>query len=103
MKTLLVLELVTSSECRHSGGGANYLCMPSDPQYTLQYRGGVQRYAYVYGSEYKNSIVGTHDHNVVFLTKTRETVMMIPAKTECPTSCVCRLQSGIHSREPFKC
>ena len=40
MKALIIFELVTSSEYRHSGGGANSLCMPSDPQYILQYRGG---------------------------------------------------------------
>ncbi len=76
------------SEHRHTGGGANHLCMPSDPQYA-RYRSGVQGYTYVYGSEYQEPIVGTHDHNVpcaVCLTKTRETVMMIPTKTECPTS-----------------
>ncbi len=39
------------SEHRHSGGEANHLCMPSDPQYTLRYRSGVQGYAYVYGAE----------------------------------------------------
>ncbi len=61
--------------------------MPSDPQYTIRYCSGVQGHAYMYGSEYKNPIVGTHEHNVpcaVCLTKTRETVM-IPAKTECLT------------------
>ncbi len=50
--------------------------MPSDP-HTLQYRSGVQAHAYMFGSEYDHTIVGTHDHNVpcaVCLTK------------ECPTS-----------------
>ena len=40
--------------CSQEGGGANYLCMPKDPEYspTLTYRGGVTGVAHVYGSEY---------------------------------------------------
>ena len=77
------------SHYTHSGGGANYLCMPPDPQYTLRYRSGVQGYSYLYGTEYEHPIVGTHEHNVpcaVCLAATRETVLMIPAKTTCPSS-----------------
>ena len=32
-----------------SGGGANYLCMPKNPEYTLKHRGGVDGYAHMYG------------------------------------------------------
>ena len=48
-----------------TGGGANYLCMPQDPEYstTLTYRDGVQRRALVYGTEYGSPIQGTHNHN----------------------------------------
>ena len=69
------------------GGGANYLCMPKDPEYTLRYRGGVDVYANIYGSEYEFPIQGTHNHNVpcaVCYVSTRPTVFMIPAKTSCP-------------------
>ncbi len=61
--------------------------MPSDPQFARCAR--YARYASVYGSEYEHPIVGTHEYNVpcaVCLTITRETVMIIPARTECPTS-----------------
>ena len=71
------------------GGGANHLCMPPDPQYTLRYRGGYQGQARVYGSEYEEPRQGSQDHNVpcaVCLAAPRETVLMIPAKTTCPTS-----------------
>ena len=71
------------------GGGANYLCMPLDPQYTLSYTAGVRGHSYVYGSEYEYPIQGSHDHNVpcaVCYVSTRETVLMIPAKTSCPAS-----------------
>ena len=73
------------------GGGANYLCMPKDPEYspTLRYRGGTQGHAHVYGSEYENSLQGGQDHNVpcaVCRVSTRSTVLMIPAKATCPSS-----------------
>ncbi len=100
------------SEHRHNGGGANHLCMPSDPQYTLRYRSGVQGHTNMYGSEYEFPIVGTHNHNVpcaVCLTKIRETVMMIPARTECPTSWTMEYRGYLmtegwtHKRSTFEC
>ena len=73
----------------HKGGAANYLCMPLDPQYTLSYRAGVDGHNYVYGTEYQGYLQGPVDHNVpcaVCAVSTREMVLMIPAKTSCPTS-----------------
>ncbi len=74
------------SHYTHSGGGANYLCLPKDPQYS---KNGVPSSSYLYGSEYENTLVGTHDHNVpctVCYVATRATTLMIPAHTTCPTS-----------------
>ena len=71
------------------GGGANYLCMPKDPEYTLRNRGGVDGHAHVYGSEYEYPLQGTHNHNVpcaVCCVSTRSKILMIPAKTSCPTN-----------------
>ena len=71
------------------GGAANYLCMPLDPEYTLSHRPGVDGHNYVYGAEYKQPLRGSHSHNVpcaVCSVSTREMVLMIPAKTSCPTS-----------------
>ena len=71
------------------GGGANHLCMPLDPEYSLPHQSGVRGHSYVHGSEYQNPLQGSHDHNVpcaVCYASTRETVLMIPAKTSCPTS-----------------
>ena len=86
-------ELVYSGRAGGShyqhGGAANYLCMPTDPQYTLPYQAGVRDHMYVYGTEYKSPLQGSNDHNVpcaVCYVSTRETVLMIPAKTSCPTS-----------------
>ncbi len=109
MKTLILFELVTSSEYRHSGGGS--ACHQIHNTHSSN-RGGVQRYAYVHGSEYEYTIVGTHDHNVpctVCMTKTRETVMMIPAKTECPTSSTMEHKGYLmtervsHKRSTYEC
>ena len=86
-------ELVYSGRAGGShyqhAGAANYLCMPTDPQYTLRYRAGVQGKMYVYGTEYQDPLQGSNDHNVpcaVCAVSTREMVLMIPAKTSCPTS-----------------
>ena len=96
----------------HTGGGVNHLCMPPDPQYNLRYRSGVQGYSPLYGSEYETPVVGTDDHNVpcaVCLAATRETVLMLPAKTTCPTSWTKEYDGYImterntHHRSTFKC
>ena len=76
---------------RHMGGGANYLCMPNDPDY-LQYHPGVQDHSPVYGAEYRSNqgpLQAVHDHNVpcaVCYASTRVAVTMIPAKTQCPST-----------------
>ena len=75
----------------HSGGGANQLCMPLDPQYS-SYTPGVQGHNYMYGAEYEEPVGHTstkqnHDATcAVCYVSTRETVLMVPAKTSCPTS-----------------
>ena len=70
------------------GGGSNYLCMPDTPQYTLRYSPGSQSYSEIHGAEYKVPVVGSHNHNVpcaVCFASTRVAVLMIPARTSCPT------------------
>ena len=42
----------------HNGGGANYLCMPLVPQYTLLDQPGVRGHSYVYGSAYVQPLQG---------------------------------------------
>ena len=81
------------SRYNHQGGGANYICLPDNPGY-LQYSSGHQSdRAYLYGAEYETSENGplssVHNHNVpcaVCYVSTRETVLMIPARTTCPSS-----------------
>ena len=95
-----------------SGGGANYLCMPKDPEYSLTNRPGVQGYAHVYGSEYQYPIQGTQDHNVpcaVCCASTRSKVLMIPAKASCPPNWTreyygyLMTDHKIHKRTMFEC
>ena len=77
------------SQHTHSGGGANYLCLPKDPQYSKDGVPSSSLSSYLYGSEYQNTLVGTHDHNVpctVCYVATRASTLMIPAHTTCPTS-----------------
>lgn len=69
------------------GGGANHLCLPQDPEYTLAYRRGIQGYSFLYGAEYEQPLQGMDDHNIpcaVCMTTLRELVLMIPGKTSCP-------------------
>ena len=73
-----------------AGGGANYLCMPKDPEYsnTLRYRNSLGRErAFIQGTEYQSPLQGQHNHNApcaVCHVSTRPTVLMIPAKASCP-------------------
>ena len=85
---------VGASRYNRGGGAVNYLCMPDDPDY-LHSASGTEGPNYVYGVEYEpysNQPLrqpNVHGHNApcaVCFTTSRDTVMMIPAKTECPTS-----------------
>ena len=71
------------SHYSHSGGGANRLCLPDNPQY-LSYQSGHQGSGYLYGAEYE-----IHNHNVtcaVCYSSTRASLLTIPARTSCPSS-----------------
>ena len=89
---LVYAGITAGSWFANTGGGANYLCMPHNPQYG-RYRPGVQGYSPIYGTEYQpydtTTIGVSHDHNApcaVCYVSTRETVLMLPARMECPTS-----------------
>ena len=74
----------------NQGGGANYQCMPDDPEYyTDLYNPGVQNDSRVYGVEYEDPINGVWHAKVpcaACYASTREAVMTIPARLTCPTS-----------------
>ena len=73
------------------GNGANYLCLPKDPQYLSSVRPSWQ--SYLYGAEFEtnNKIFGktTHNYNVpcaVCHAPRKSSKLMIPAKISCPKS-----------------
>ncbi len=71
------------------GGGANFLCMPNDPEYVLSHRDGITDFARIGGVEYGTTLTGTYDHIVpcaVCYVSSRVVKMMIPAKATCPPS-----------------
>ena len=78
-----------------TGGGTNYLCMPDDPDY-LQYAAEYVGFSFVYGVEYHPDRgqplliqPNVFAHNVpcaVCMAVSRCSMLMIPAKTQCPTS-----------------
>ena len=74
----------------HSGGAANIICMPNDPNH-LQYESGQQGYAYVYGVRVSGSgnqplsySYGYYLPCAVCYVPTRDTILKIPAKVNCP-------------------
>ena len=74
----------------HRGGASNYICMPNDPEYTLAFQPGIQARSHVYGTEYEGPplVSGREQHNApcaVCYVSTQHTVIMIPAKTSCPS------------------
>jgi len=80
------------------GGGANYLCLPEQPQYSTYTAGTQNGRAYLYGAEYETGgshsadngpLLSVAEHNVpcaVCYTSTRVSVVMIPARVSCPSS-----------------
>ena len=99
----------------HTGGAANYLCLPNDPDYKLQLvRAGVQGFSKIYGVEYENPAPINAQHNLsvpcaVCLAKGRISLVKIPAKLHCPNKWTLEykgiLMSGKndHRRTTFEC
>ena len=102
--TILVYEgLAAGSEHRHSGGGANYICITKNPSYL---RSTVPAYrSYLYGTEYQHLVFNSlHDHNVpcaVCYTAARSSKLMIPGETTCPSmwteEYIGYLMAGLHT------
>ncbi|KAI8494277.1 hypothetical protein Bbelb_280370 [Branchiostoma belcheri] len=78
----------------HKGGGSNYQCLPSDPEWGW-YKDGLQKTgeAYMYGAEFQIGLdspydMGAiHDRNVpcaVCHSLSRRAQLMIPARKTCP-------------------
>ena len=72
----------------HTGGGANYLCLPEEPDYTTLDTVDKGTVSYIYGTEYDKPIVGSQDHTApcaVCYISGRSAQQMIPATTSCPS------------------
>ena len=97
-----------------NGGGANKICLPEDPDY-LSNTAGYSGSTSIWGAEYEfhgtlhSNIV---NHNVpcaVCRVSTRSSVLMIPAKTECPISWTKEYNGYLtaehdsHHRSSFEC
>ena len=71
-----------------TGGGANFLCLPEEPDYKSLNTKDKGSISYLYGTEYESPIVGIHDHGVpcaVCYVSGRSAKQMIPAITTCPS------------------
>ena len=92
------LGIAGGTHYSHSGGGANYLCLPRDPEWEDKDTAGFRNPSgsYLYGAEYQvystnyfstEHVQSLHDNNVpcaVCLLTSRKTKLMIPAKLTCP-------------------
>ena len=93
---LLYAGRAAGSAHTEKGGGANYLCLPEQPQYSTYTAGTQAGRAFLYGAEYQTYLYDNsgplrpvHDHNVpcaVCYASTRGTMVMIPARLSCPSS-----------------
>ena len=98
------------------GGGSNILCLPNDPQY-FQFKPGVTGWGPLIGVDYSvesGQPLGHLDLNnmpcAVCHTTVRESVLMIPAHTQCPgnwtieySGYLMTAHHGNAGRLPYKC
>ncbi|XP_066276550.1 short-chain collagen C4-like [Branchiostoma lanceolatum] len=108
----------TGTSYSHSGGGANYVCLPKDPEWGV-FTDGNQGTAYMQGAEYElangiNPFQGAplHNHDVpcaVCHVASRGSKLMIPARLSCPSGWTREykgyLMTGyrLHQRTEFVC
>ena len=99
------------------GGGSNYLCMPDNPQYSTYVR-GVNDFSILHGVEYwygdatPPQYQHIHRHNApcaVCHIQQRGSLLMIPARKDCPTSWTKEYEGTLmsphktHYRGMFEC
>ncbi|XP_002737097.1 uncharacterized protein LOC100378529, partial [Saccoglossus kowalevskii] len=77
----------------HKGSGSNYQCLPMNPIYDDVESGTGGSRALMYGTEYQMStfspLSALHDHDAVCAVcrvRSRGTVLMVPARNECPST-----------------
>ncbi|XP_015764089.1 PREDICTED: short-chain collagen C4-like [Acropora digitifera] len=90
--TVVYTGFMASGFYTHTGGGSNFLCLPSNPVFEETIP-GFQKTAAIYGTEYQlNGFKGfkndIHNHNApcsVCHVKSRGSQIMIPATNKCPS------------------
>ena len=97
----------------YSGGGTTRLCMPVDPEYNLPFITGTQSYSTLYQVKYQLTVrsAGSEIPCAVCVVPTNELVLMIPAKTSCPTAwtreyygyLMSERVHEVHRRSTFEC
>ena len=100
------------------GGGSDKLCLPDDPDYLPSTTGlntAIPSSPHVYGAEYEflaGPNVNVNQHNVpcaVCFASARGSTLMIPAKTECPSTWTreyygyLTAERATHRRSVFSC
>ncbi len=108
--------LLHGSHSTHKGGGADYLCLPKDPEYSAYQAGDYSHGNYLYGVEYDTWRPGpfhsVHNHNApcaVCYTRVRDVVLMLPAKITCPPNWTLEYSGYLmsewynHYRTSYKC
>ena len=90
---LLYSGRVGGSKYITQGGAAENLCLPDDPDYIPETAGVTARFSsIIYGTEYEffvGPLENAHEYNApcaICFVPTRASVVMIPAKTVCPSS-----------------
>ena len=91
---ILLIQGYMGKSHYEQGGGVNYLCLPTDPEFSINAESGYQTGAYIYGVEYEPFVsskffADEDDQDVpcaVCEVNGRSKLMMIPAKYSCPDS-----------------
>ena len=87
---LLYKGKAAGSHYSETGGGANYICLPDEPEFLSYTPGIAETQSYIYGAEYDaygGPLSPRNEHNVpcvVCYVSTRVSYLMIPAKITCP-------------------
>ena len=113
---LVYRGIAAGSWYSHTGGGANYLCLPKEPKYS-SYQSGVQGQSPLYGTEYEtptnSPLSHVYQHNVpcAVCSTSRSKLFMLPARNECPTTWTLEYSGylmstyyvGSHYRTMYEC
>ncbi|XP_002739532.3 uncharacterized protein LOC100376441 [Saccoglossus kowalevskii] len=88
---LVYAGIVGGSHYTHTGSGSNYQCLPLDPIYDVDVSGGSR--GIMYGAEYETNdfppLSAIHNQDAICAVckaNHRGSVLMVPARNECPSN-----------------